>query len=142
MAKKKKKATLQGLTGDWVRHPHIAQDLFDNPDQFLATRKVKIEDYACPKEVHTALDRGAKLGKAMAATCADTDSKNFALPKAVKALRKTVAEHFGEDFIAESIPFGVLFKERAKIDSSGKNLAITGTGTCTFCKDNDSPDVD
>lgn len=134
-------ATLKGLTGDWVRFPHFAQDIMTDPDGFLARHPVKTEDFACPQEVHTALARGAVLGEAIASTCAQSEKSRLSLADSIKALRNTVASHFGKDFIAESIPFGILFKERVSADAK-VGAFFTGTGSCTFCKDNDSPDTD
>ena len=78
----------------------------------------------------------------MASTCSDSETNNLSLADSLAALKKTVSANFGEDFIAETIPFGILFKERAKVSTSNMSPFITGTGSCTFCKDNDSPDVD
>jgi len=134
-------AELKGLSANWVRFPHLAQELMADPDAFLNNHPVKTSDFACPPGVHEALERGRKLGEAMGKTCAASDAANLSLPEAVKNLRDTVQAQFGPDFVAETTPFGLLFKERAK-PSSDLSLAITGTGSCTFCKDNDSPDVD
>lgn len=134
-------AKLKGLTGDWVRFPHLAAELIADPTAFLKKFPMKTEDYACPKEVHDAIDRGRELGDAISTTCEETDAKKLPLPQAVEALRTTVAKHFGDDFIAEAIPFGILFRERSP-KTGGVSIAVTGTGSCTFCKDNDSPDVD
>jgi hypothetical protein len=134
-------AELKGLSGNWVRFTHLAQEMVADPDSFFTKHSVKTSDFACPQGVHDALERGRKLGEAMNLSCAEADAAQLPLPEAVKKLRGTVAQHFGSDFIAETTPFGLLFKERAK-PSSDLALAITGTGSCTFCKDNDSPDVD
>jgi len=134
-------AQLTGLTGNWIRFGHVAQELVNDPDGFLKKYPVKTEDFACPAEVHQAIERGKKLGDAMSASCAEADAAKLPLPEAVKKLRTVVASHFGSDFIAQSIPFGILFKERAK-PTSNVSVFITATGSCTFCKDSDSPDVD
>lgn len=135
-------AKLHGLTGDWIRFPHVAQELMNDPDAFLTKNPVKTEDFACPHEAHEALKRGVVLGEAMMATCDESEAKKVSLPDSLKALRATAAQHFGDDFIAETIPFGILFRERAQVEDAAKGLSFTGTGSCTFCKDNDSPDFD
>lgn len=136
-------ARLKGLSPEheWVKSPNLAQELLDAPDEFFSKRSVKTEDYACPKEVHDALDRARAMGKEMESTCADSTAKSLSRADAAKALRATVEKHFGKDFVAETMPYGILFKERANA-ATASGLAITGTGSCTFCSDNDSPDVD
>lgn len=133
-------ARLNGLhqTHDWVRQRNAAEELLADPDAFLARHLVRVADYTCPREVHDALERGKRLGMALSQQCAASEAAALALADTVREMRRTVAQHFGEDFVAETIPFGILFKERA----TEANAMITGTGSCTFCKDNDSPDVD
>jgi len=134
-------AELTGLTGNWARFGHLAQEMMQDPDGFFKKYPVQTKEFACPASVHDAIERGRKLGEAMNASCAEADAANMPLPAAVKQLGSVVAKHFGADFIAEAIPFGILFKERAK-PTSNVSVFITGTGSCTFCKDSDSPDVD
>ena len=133
-------AKLRGLSPDhtWVKKPDTAQEMLRDPDKFFQNNPVKAQDYACPPETHQALERGRLLGEAIKASCSAATAAKLTQPEAVKRLRDTVAQHFGQDFVAESVPYGILFKERA----TGAAAAVTGTGSCTFCADNDSPDVD
>lgn len=134
---------VRGLVGDWVRFPHVAQDLMKDPDAFFKQHEIKESDWVCPPEVHEALERGRKLGEAVKASCTHSEKNKLSLPEHAKELKKAVEGVFGKDFIAETIPFGLLFKERAKSSSGGSVGAfITATGSCTFCTDSDSPDVD
>lgn len=137
-------AKLQGLHSEheWVKSQNLAQELMDSPKEFFEKNQVKTEDYACPHEAHEALDRARALGQAMESTCNDSTTNKLSRADAAQALRETVATHFGDDFVAETIPYGILFKERVKPATANALAPPTGTGTCTFCSDNDGPDID
>ena len=122
------------FSSQWPQSPDLAQQLFDDPDTFLATHEVGLDELACPQDVLDAIERARALTKAMATMLAKSRREDLPLPEIVKSMRATVAQHFGEDFVAEAVPFGFRFKERVRAEDLG--LVVGATIECTNpCKD-------
>jgi hypothetical protein len=128
---KKKSGLLLPFAG--LENERLGRELLDNPAKFVKDYGLTYDSMKCPKEAHDALNRGKAFAAEIEAAKLDPSETSIA------QVKKAAAKHFGRDFNAALVPFGMRFSERLKL-GSGLDFTATGSGSVTFL-DSDA-DVD
>ena len=127
------KALIHPLQASVFQNGASARDFLRSPAAFAKKIGVSLESLACPPDAHAAFKRGEEFAKEVKAKGITLDEQS------INELKKIANLHFGRDYEAVFIPFGLQFRERVKIRSNQK---WTATGTYSITWLDHSPDTD
>ena len=111
----------------------LASDFLADPKRFAERLGIQLADLSCPEEVHAAWKRGEAFAyEAQSVGIEPTE-------ESIERLRDIAIRHFGPDFEADFIPFGLRFRERIEA-SDNLDWTATVSGKITWL--DGGPDVD
>ena len=111
----------------------MAKQFLRSPKTFAKKLGINLEDLACPPEAHMALKRGERFAQSAKKAHLGPDERSIA------KLKTLAIGHFGRDYEARFIPFGMQFREQIRFD---ERLGITATGTGSITWLDSDADVD
>jgi hypothetical protein len=120
MSKKKQKKAFPAAL-----HHTDAKSFLAKPKTFAEKIGITLKDLECPPEAHAAFARGQAFANDASRQGIETNEASL------KKLTRLAKKHFGNDYEANFVPFGLQFREKIKINPS-VDWTGSGTGTVTF----------